>query len=72
MLGRSVCAAFAACAVFLDGTSAHDYGRLGQIARRGPERAAKLAQAEQAERMKPRAKDFRFNSEAAASQSKSH
>ena len=68
MLGRSLCAALAACALFSDGTSAREHGRLGKIARRGPERAAKLAQAQQNERMKPREQDTRFNTGASESQ----
>ena len=68
MLRRSLCAALAACALFFDGTSAREHGRLGKFARRGPERAAKLAQVQQNERMKPRVQATRFNTEASESQ----
>ena len=67
MLARSLCVALAACALVLDGTFAREHGRLGKIARRGPERAGKLARAQQEERMKPRAQDTRFNTEASES-----
>ena len=72
MWARSLCAALAACAVLLDGASAREHGRLGKIARRGPERAAKLAQAQQSERMRPRDTDPRFSTEAAESQYSCH
>ena len=70
MLGRSLCAVLAACALFFDGASAREHGRLGKIARRGAERAAKAARVQDEERMKPRATDARFNTEASKSQCK--
>lgn len=68
MLGRFLCAALAACALFFDGASARDHGRLGKIARRGAERAAEAARLQDEERMKPRATDTRFNTDASKSQ----
>lgn len=68
MLTHSLWAVLVACALFFDGGSTLEHGRLGKIARRGSERAAKLAQAQQEERVKPRDRDPRFSTEASESQ----
>lgn len=67
MLTQSLCAMLAACALFFDEGFAREHGRLGKIARRGLERAAKLAQVPQEDRVKPRDRDPRFSTEASES-----